>query len=145
MCGKFTCIIWTILYYLVRSHQTITYCAVYRIFKSCGGDILWITREVQLIHFGRPNMRCVTASGKSLLLICILPSASFHPFTLPPVFLLLLQEVDKRWSEYQSRFSSLLQWSRQHTALMANKNFPQNPVELKVSPPTSVMLTVVQR
>nr|XP_033493657.1 microtubule-actin cross-linking factor 1, isoforms 1/2/3/5 isoform X20 [Epinephelus lanceolatus] len=41
------------------------------------------------------------------------------------------QEVDQRWSEYQSRFSSLLQWSRQHTVLMANKNFPQNPVELK--------------
>ncbi|XP_029938047.1 microtubule-actin cross-linking factor 1 isoform X3 [Salarias fasciatus] len=40
-------------------------------------------------------------------------------------------EVDQRWSEYQSRFSSLLQWSRQHTAIMANKNFPQNPVELK--------------
>uniref|UniRef100_A0A7N6ASS5 Microtubule actin crosslinking factor 1 n=1 Tax=Anabas testudineus TaxID=64144 RepID=A0A7N6ASS5_ANATE len=40
-------------------------------------------------------------------------------------------EVDPRWSEYQSRFSSLLQWSRQHTGLMANKNFPQNPVELK--------------
>ncbi|CAB1420218.1 unnamed protein product [Pleuronectes platessa] len=40
-------------------------------------------------------------------------------------------EVDQRWSEYQSRFSSLLQWSRQHTVLMANKNFPQNPVELK--------------
>uniref|UniRef100_A0A667YU75 Microtubule actin crosslinking factor 1 n=1 Tax=Myripristis murdjan TaxID=586833 RepID=A0A667YU75_9TELE len=40
-------------------------------------------------------------------------------------------EVDQRWSEYQSRFSCLLQWSRQHTALMANKNFPQNPVELK--------------
>ncbi|XP_077362461.1 microtubule-actin cross-linking factor 1 isoform X5 [Festucalex cinctus] len=40
-------------------------------------------------------------------------------------------EVDQRWSEYQSRFSSLLQWSRQQTAIMANKNFPQNPVELK--------------
>ncbi|XP_062265327.1 microtubule-actin cross-linking factor 1 isoform X4 [Platichthys flesus] len=40
-------------------------------------------------------------------------------------------EVDQRWTEYQSRFSSLLQWSRQHTVLMANKNFPQNPVELK--------------
>lgn len=43
------------------------------------------------------------------------------------------QDVDQRWSEYQSRFSSLLQWSRQHTALMANKSFPHNPVELKVS------------
>uniref|UniRef100_A0A3Q2DDD3 Calponin-homology (CH) domain-containing protein n=1 Tax=Cyprinodon variegatus TaxID=28743 RepID=A0A3Q2DDD3_CYPVA len=41
------------------------------------------------------------------------------------------QEVDQRWSEYQSGFSSLLQWSRQHTALMAKRNFPQNPVELK--------------
>ncbi|XP_077405792.1 microtubule-actin cross-linking factor 1 isoform X5 [Vanacampus margaritifer] len=40
-------------------------------------------------------------------------------------------EVDQRWSEYQSRFSSLLQWSRQQTAIMANRNFPQNPVELK--------------
>ncbi|KAI5091811.1 microtubule-actin cross-linking factor 1 isoform X12, partial [Silurus meridionalis] len=40
-------------------------------------------------------------------------------------------EVDQRWAEYQSHFSSLLQWTRQHTALMANKNFPQNPVELK--------------
>ncbi|KAL6456950.1 hypothetical protein MHYP_G00339130 [Metynnis hypsauchen] len=40
-------------------------------------------------------------------------------------------EVDQRWAEYQSRFSSLLQWTRQHTALMANKVFPQNPVELK--------------
>ncbi|KAJ3609545.1 hypothetical protein NHX12_024065 [Muraenolepis orangiensis] len=36
-------------------------------------------------------------------------------------------EVDQRWSEYQARFSSLMQWSRQHTALMADKNFPQNP------------------
>ncbi|MCI4392014.1 hypothetical protein PGIGA_G00141030 [Pangasianodon gigas] len=41
------------------------------------------------------------------------------------------QEVDQRWAEYQSHFSSLLQWTRQHMALMANKNFPQNPVELK--------------
>uniref|UniRef100_A0A3Q2XRT5 Calponin-homology (CH) domain-containing protein n=1 Tax=Hippocampus comes TaxID=109280 RepID=A0A3Q2XRT5_HIPCM len=40
-------------------------------------------------------------------------------------------EVDQRWSEYQSKFSSLLQWSRQQTAIMSNKNFPQNPVELK--------------
>ncbi|XP_031645197.1 microtubule-actin cross-linking factor 1 isoform X26 [Oncorhynchus kisutch] len=40
-------------------------------------------------------------------------------------------EVDHRWAEYQSRFSMLRQWSRQHTALMANKNFPLDPVELK--------------
>ncbi|XP_030644544.1 microtubule-actin cross-linking factor 1 [Chanos chanos] len=40
-------------------------------------------------------------------------------------------DVDQRWAEYQSRFSSLLQWTRQHTALMANKSFSSNPVELK--------------
>ncbi|XP_069051429.1 microtubule-actin cross-linking factor 1 isoform X15 [Lepisosteus oculatus] len=40
-------------------------------------------------------------------------------------------EVDQRWSEYQTRFSGLLQWARQHTARMADKSFPQNPVELK--------------
>ncbi|XP_056113597.1 microtubule-actin cross-linking factor 1 isoform X18 [Rhinichthys klamathensis goyatoka] len=40
-------------------------------------------------------------------------------------------EVDQRWTEYKSGFSSLLQWTRQHTALMANRSFPHNPVELK--------------
>ncbi|XP_073668846.1 microtubule-actin cross-linking factor 1, isoforms 1/2/3/4/5 isoform X10 [Paramisgurnus dabryanus] len=40
-------------------------------------------------------------------------------------------DVDQRWGEYQSGFSSLLQWTRQHTALMANRSFPHNPVELK--------------
>uniref|UniRef100_A0A674F418 Microtubule actin crosslinking factor 1 n=1 Tax=Salmo trutta TaxID=8032 RepID=A0A674F418_SALTR len=40
-------------------------------------------------------------------------------------------EVDHRWAEYRSRFSTLLQWSRQHKAIMANKNFPLDPVELK--------------
>ncbi|XP_067217652.1 microtubule-actin cross-linking factor 1-like isoform X17 [Chanodichthys erythropterus] len=40
-------------------------------------------------------------------------------------------EVDQQWTEYQSGFSSLLQWTRQHTALMANRSFPHNPVELK--------------
>ncbi|XP_053719860.1 microtubule-actin cross-linking factor 1 isoform X20 [Synchiropus splendidus] len=40
-------------------------------------------------------------------------------------------EVDQRWSEYQSRFSSLLQWTLQQKSLMDNKSFPQNPAELK--------------
>ncbi|RXN05391.1 microtubule-actin cross-linking factor 1 isoform X1 [Labeo rohita] len=40
-------------------------------------------------------------------------------------------EVDQRWTEYQSGFSSLQQWTRQHMALMANRSFPHNPVELK--------------
>ncbi|XP_066573304.1 microtubule-actin cross-linking factor 1 isoform X12 [Amia ocellicauda] len=40
-------------------------------------------------------------------------------------------EVDQRWAEYQTRFSVLQQWTRQNTARMADKNFTQNPVELK--------------
>ena len=42
------------------------------------------------------------------------------------------QEVDSRWLEYQSRVESLISWIKQHTILMSDKSFPQNPVELKV-------------
>lgn len=47
---------------------------------------------------------------------------------------LVLQEVDSRWLEYQSRVESLISWIKQHTILMSDKSFPQNPVELKVGP-----------
>lgn len=40
-------------------------------------------------------------------------------------------EVDSRWQEYQSRVDSLIPWIKQHTLLMSDKSFPQNPVELK--------------
>uniref|UniRef100_A0A8I5R5K5 Microtubule actin crosslinking factor 1 n=1 Tax=Papio anubis TaxID=9555 RepID=A0A8I5R5K5_PAPAN len=40
-------------------------------------------------------------------------------------------EVDSRWQEYQSRVDSLIPWIKQHTILMSDKTFPQNPVELK--------------
>ncbi|NXX79062.1 MACF1 factor, partial [Urocolius indicus] len=40
-------------------------------------------------------------------------------------------EVDSRWLEYQSRVESLISWIKQHTILMSDKSFPQNPVELK--------------
>ncbi|OWK04762.1 MACF1, partial [Cervus elaphus hippelaphus] len=40
-------------------------------------------------------------------------------------------EVDARWQEYQSRVDSLIPWIKQHTILMSDKSFPQNPVELK--------------
>ncbi|XP_019403109.1 PREDICTED: microtubule-actin cross-linking factor 1 isoform X15 [Crocodylus porosus] len=40
-------------------------------------------------------------------------------------------EVDSRWLEYQNRVDSLLSWIKQHTILMSDKSFPQNPVELK--------------
>ncbi|XP_023796995.1 microtubule-actin cross-linking factor 1 isoform X5 [Cyanistes caeruleus] len=40
-------------------------------------------------------------------------------------------EVDSRWLEYQSRVETLISWIKQHTILMSDKSFPQNPVELK--------------
>uniref|UniRef100_A0A6I8NFP0 Microtubule actin crosslinking factor 1 n=1 Tax=Ornithorhynchus anatinus TaxID=9258 RepID=A0A6I8NFP0_ORNAN len=40
-------------------------------------------------------------------------------------------EVDSRWQEYQNRVDSLISWIKQHTILMSDKSFPQNPVELK--------------
>ncbi|XP_069751837.1 microtubule-actin cross-linking factor 1 isoform X14 [Narcine bancroftii] len=40
-------------------------------------------------------------------------------------------EVDSKWQEYYHEASYLSQWIRQHTVLMSNKAFPQNPVELK--------------
>jgi len=56
--------------------------------------------------------------------------------TCPPAVLckgaLTPQEVDSRWLEYQSRVESLISWIKQHTILMSDKSFPQNPVELKV-------------
>ncbi|XP_062818945.1 microtubule-actin cross-linking factor 1 isoform X16 [Anolis carolinensis] len=40
-------------------------------------------------------------------------------------------EVDRRWTEYQGSVESLLSWVKQHTIIMSDKSFPQNPVELK--------------
>ncbi|KAM8998498.1 microtubule-actin cross-linking factor 1 isoform 14-T14 [Ara ararauna] len=40
-------------------------------------------------------------------------------------------EVDSRWLEYQTCVESLVSWIKQHTILMSDKSFPQNPVELK--------------
>ncbi|XP_078536890.1 microtubule-actin cross-linking factor 1 isoform X2 [Lissotriton helveticus] len=40
-------------------------------------------------------------------------------------------EVDTRWQEYQNRVDSLIGWIKQHTILMSDKSFPQNPIELK--------------
>ncbi|XP_064381197.1 microtubule-actin cross-linking factor 1 isoform X7 [Dromaius novaehollandiae] len=40
-------------------------------------------------------------------------------------------EVDSRWLEYQNHLESLISWMKQHTILMSDKSFPQNPVELK--------------
>ncbi|XP_054854824.1 microtubule-actin cross-linking factor 1 isoform X7 [Eublepharis macularius] len=40
-------------------------------------------------------------------------------------------EVDTRWLEYQNHVESLISWIKQHTIMMSDKSFPQNPVELK--------------
>ncbi|NXA41394.1 MACF1 factor, partial [Eudromia elegans] len=40
-------------------------------------------------------------------------------------------EVDSKWLEYQRRVETLVSWIKQHTLLMSDKSFPQNPVELK--------------
>ncbi|XP_077788005.1 microtubule-actin cross-linking factor 1 isoform X19 [Podarcis muralis] len=40
-------------------------------------------------------------------------------------------EVDTRWLEYQNHIDSLISWIKQHTIMMSDKSFPQNPVELK--------------
>ncbi|XP_060114429.1 microtubule-actin cross-linking factor 1 isoform X14 [Heteronotia binoei] len=40
-------------------------------------------------------------------------------------------EVDTRWLEYQNQVESLVSWIKQHTIMMSDKSFPQNPVELK--------------
>uniref|UniRef100_A0A8C8SYV6 Microtubule actin crosslinking factor 1 n=1 Tax=Pelusios castaneus TaxID=367368 RepID=A0A8C8SYV6_9SAUR len=40
-------------------------------------------------------------------------------------------EVDSRWLEYQNLVDSLIPWIKQHTILMSDTSFPQNPVELK--------------
>nr|XP_056702719.1 microtubule-actin cross-linking factor 1 [Euleptes europaea] len=40
-------------------------------------------------------------------------------------------EVDTRWLQYQNQVESLVSWIKQHTIMMSDKSFPQNPVELK--------------
>ncbi|XP_063167779.1 microtubule-actin cross-linking factor 1-like [Candoia aspera] len=40
-------------------------------------------------------------------------------------------EVDTKWLEYQTCVETLISWIKQHTILMSDKSFPQNPVKLK--------------
>ncbi|XP_042296316.1 microtubule-actin cross-linking factor 1 isoform X3 [Sceloporus undulatus] len=40
-------------------------------------------------------------------------------------------EVETRWLEYQNHVETLISWIKQHTIMMSDKSFPQNPVELK--------------
>ncbi|KAL8172744.1 UNVERIFIED_CONTAM: hypothetical protein K2H54_016083 [Gekko kuhli] len=41
-------------------------------------------------------------------------------------------DVEVKWVEYQNMVNYLIQWIRHHAAIMADRAFPNNPVELKV-------------
>jgi len=46
--------------------------------------------------------------------------------------LFLKQDVDIKWVEYQNMVMYLSQWIKHNVTVMADRNFPSNPVELKV-------------
>lgn len=48
-------------------------------------------------------------------------------------FSLSQQDVDIKWVEYQNMIKYLSQWIRHNVAIMSDRSFPNNPVELKVS------------
>lgn len=42
------------------------------------------------------------------------------------------QDVDIKWVEYQNMIKYLSQWIKHNVAIMSDRSFPNNPVELKV-------------
>lgn len=48
------------------------------------------------------------------------------------IWLLLWQDVEVKWVEYQNMVNYLMQWIRHHVTIMSDRTFPNNPVELKV-------------
>lgn len=42
------------------------------------------------------------------------------------------QDVDIKWVEYQNMIKYLSQWIKHNVAVMSDRSFPNNPVELKV-------------
>lgn len=53
-------------------------------------------------------------------------------FTSSVIWVLLWQDVEVKWVEYQNMVNYLMQWIRHHVAIMSDRTFPNNPVELKV-------------
>lgn len=43
------------------------------------------------------------------------------------------QDVDIKWVEYQNMIKYLSQWIKHNVAIMSDRSFPNNPVEIKVS------------
>lgn len=52
--------------------------------------------------------------------------------TLIKRWLMLFQDVDIKWVEYQNMVMYLSQWIKHNVTVMSDRNFPSNPVELKV-------------
>lgn len=48
------------------------------------------------------------------------------------IWVLLWQDVEVKWVEYQNMVNYLMQWIRHHVTIMSDRTFPNNPVELKV-------------
>lgn len=48
------------------------------------------------------------------------------------IWVLLCQDVEVKWVEYQNMVNYLMQWIRHHVTIMSDRTFPNNPVELKV-------------
>lgn len=42
------------------------------------------------------------------------------------------QDVDIKWVEYQNMIKYLSQWIKHNVAIMSDRSFPNNPVEIKV-------------
>lgn len=53
-------------------------------------------------------------------------------FTSSVIWVLLWQDVEVKWVEYQNMVNYLMQWIRHHVTIMSDRTFPNNPVELKV-------------
>lgn len=43
------------------------------------------------------------------------------------------QDVDIKWVEYQNMVNYLSQWIKHNVAVMSDRTFPNNPMELKVT------------
>lgn len=60
------------------------------------------------------------------------PSFKIASWADRPFFFFPEQDVDIKWVEYQNMIKYLSQWIKHNVAIMSDRSFPNNPVELKV-------------
>lgn len=53
------------------------------------------------------------------------------------------QDVDIKWVEYQNMIKYLSQWIKHNVAIMSDRSFPNNPVELKVLMVSTLIMNLV--